>query len=84
MKKNRSTGLIIYMGILGAMLGPYVGWAMSGYNRFKDYYRYSFPNIIIWTVICFLVVFILGGILVKLDEISKRGNGDGKSKQESD
>ena len=69
-------------GIVGALVGPLLGWVLSGLNDLGYYFRHETEKVIIWVVIGLLVGNVVQVVLEKLDVISKQGCGKDNEKGE--
>ena len=68
-------------GIVGALVGPLLGWVLSGLNDLGYYLRQSTEKVFVWAIVGLFVGNVIQVVLEKLDVIGKRerGKGDGKS-----
>lgn len=69
-------------GIVGALVGPLLGWALSGLNDLGYYVRNATEKVVIWAIVGLLVGNVVQVILEKLDVIGKRGCGKDDEKGE--
>jgi len=74
---------VTYCGVVGACLGPLLGWVLSGLNDLKYYLTHSVEQVVVWAIIGLFVGNVIQVVLEKLDVIGKRGGGkDDESKSE--
>ena len=78
MKKDFKKSLRLNLACLfGGVLAVFLGWTMSGWNKFSSYLESSPEKAIVWGVLGLVVGNVVGIILCKLDGTG-RGE-DGKS-----
>lgn len=72
--RKARNAMIFFMGVMCALLGPAVGWALSGLcpGRFELFLRHYPEKVIVWCVIGFVVGIAVGALLTTLDVINQR------------
>ena len=76
-KKSRGAAAF-FIGIIGALAGPWIGWVLSGlcpvgFDRFLQNYP---EKVVVYAIIGFLVGIVAGALLLTLDNINQREKED--------
>ncbi len=54
-KKIKKVLGVTRLGIVGALVAPLLGWAVSGLNSFKHYLNNATAQVLVWVIVGLLV-----------------------------